>query len=139
MFLHFMQKLKIVARMAGKQFLKQCASRLCRYPAGKKFRNQSFSHRFQDKCIHLTQKFKMATKNCRKQFWGKRASTLCSDPVGQKLCQTRSFLHSFEEKCILRRNSRWLPKMAGKRQILQIPCGSKISSKSLYLAPFLRY
>ena len=45
---------------------------------------------------------------------------------------------------VLRRNLRWPPKVARKRFLqkvasrLQIPCGSKISSKLLYLAPFPR-
>ena len=47
--------------------------------------------------------------------------------------------------CILRKKSIWLSKSGGKtifgkqlQMALLIPCGSKISSKSLYLAPFPR-
>ena len=47
--------------------------------------------------------------------------------------------------CILRRNARWPPKNGGKviiekcrQYTLQIPCGSKILSKLLYLALFPR-
>ena len=33
----FTQKFKMAAKMAGKQFLRKVASRLCNYPVGQKF------------------------------------------------------------------------------------------------------
>ena len=53
-FLHFTHKFKMAAKMAGKLLLGNCASRLCRYSAGQKFRrNCSISHHFQDKCVFV--------------------------------------------------------------------------------------
>ena len=75
-------------------------------------------------------------------------------PVGQTFCRNRPISHGFRdisifvfydfcEKC---ENSKWLPFLA--RQIFfenwdgysaEIPCGSKILSKSFHLAQILRY
>ena len=75
-------------------------------------------------------------------------------PVGQKFRRNRSISHGFRdisifvfcnfcEKC---ENSKWPPYLARQkffekwdRYSAEIPCGSKISSKSLYLAWFSRY
>ena len=75
-------------------------------------------------------------------------------PMGQKFCRIRSIWHDFQDTsifvfcdfCEKFENSKWLPFLAG--QIIfenwvsysaEVPCGSKISSKSLYLAQFSRY
>ena len=72
-------------KMVGKRFLVKNASRLCRYPAGQKFRqNRTILHRLQDVFLRITQKFKMAAKNGGKQFLPKRASRLYRCPLGQK-------------------------------------------------------
>ena len=83
--------------------------------------------------LHFMQKFKMATKN-----GGKVDSTdnlqvrnFVEITLSRTVCQINVF-------CILRRNSRWPPKNGGKvtlakfrQYTLQIPCGSKMLSKSL--------
>ena len=54
-------------KVAGKRFLGKVASRLCRYPVGKKFlRNRSVSEI--NAFLHFAQKFKMAAKVAGKQF-----------------------------------------------------------------------
>ena len=68
--------------------------------------------------LHFTQKFKMAAKNGRKTIFGKVSSKLCRSSVEQKFRQNRCISHHFEDRCVfafLRRNSRWLPNMAGKQ------------------------
>ena len=68
-----------------------------------------------DVFLCFTQKFKMAAKNGRENdFWGKLPVD-CRYPTGQKFCQNRSISHSYRDECVLHRNSRWPPKMAGKR------------------------
>ena len=81
-------------------------------------------------------------------------ATLQRYPVGQKFRRNRSIQQGFQDISIFMfcnfcekfENSKWPPFLA--RQNLfenwhgystEIPCGSKISSKSLYLAQFSRY
>ena len=97
----------------------------------------------------FTQKFKMATKNGGKVIFVKSCQLV--DPADNlqfrnfikiTLSRTVSQINLF---CNLRRNSRWPLNNGGKvifakccQYTLQIPCGSIILSKSLYLAPFPR-
>ena len=51
------------------------------------------------------------------------------------------FYAEIQDRYTLNRNARWLPKMVRKRFLGKVPSslqirGSKISSKSLYVAPF---
>ena len=90
-------------------FLQKVASRLCRYHVGQKFcRNCSISHFFRDKCTFAF--YTEIQDGCQK--W--RESSFCSMLPFRGNC---SISHRFQEKCfyILRRNSRWPPKVAGKR------------------------
>ena len=80
--------------------------------------------------------------------------TLQRYPAGQKFRRNRSILQGFRDISIFMfcnfcekfENSKWPPFLA-RQKIFQnwdnysaeIPCGSKILSKSLYLARFLRY
>ena len=75
----------------------------------------------------------------RKRFLGKATSIFCRHPVGQKCCQNGSISHRYRNKCIFtfyteiqdgRRKKRFWGKIASR---LYLPCGSKISLKSLYL------
>ena len=80
----------------------------------------------------------MTAKNVGKMFfWGKVTSTLCRYPGGLKISLKLLYLTPSHTQ-----NSRWPPKTTlGKirQQTLQIPWGSKVLSKSLYLALFPRY
>ena len=81
-------------------------------------------------------------------------ATLQGHPMGKKFCRYRSISHGFRDISIFVfcnfcenfENSKWPPFLA--RQIVlenwngystEIPHGSKISSKSLYLAQFSKY
>ena len=81
-------------------------------------------------------------------------ATLHISPVGQKFRRNRSILQGFRDISIFMfcnfcekfENSKWLPFLARQKFFqnwdnysAEIPCGSKISSKSLYLARFSRY
>ena len=100
-------------------------------------------------------KFKMAAIFGKTKFFLKIGmATLQKYPVGQKISSKSLYLARFSRYkhfCVLQfcekfENSKWPPFFA--RNILfenwhgysaEIPCGSKISSKSLYLAGFSRY
>ena len=75
-------------------------------------------------------------------------------PVGQKFRRNRSIYYGFRDISIFMfcnfcekfENSKWPPFLARQKFFenrhgysAEIPCGSKISSKSLYLARFSRY
>ena len=75
-------------------------------------------------------------------------------PVGQKFRRNRSILQGFRDISIFMfcnfcekfENSKWPPFLARQKFFLnwdnysaEIPCGSKVLSKLLYLAWFLRY
>ena len=81
-------------------------------------------------------------------------ATLQIYPVGQKFRRNRSILQGFRDISIFMfcnfcekfENSKWPPFLARQKFFqnwdnysAEIPCGSKISSKSLYLARFSRY
>ena len=81
-------------------------------------------------------------------------ATLQIYPVGKKFRRNRSILQGFRDISIFMfcnfcekfENSKWLPFLARQKFFqnwddysVEIPCGSKISSKSLYLARFSRY
>ena len=81
-------------------------------------------------------------------------ATLQIYPVGQKFRRNRSVLQGFRDISIFMfcnfcekfENSKWPPFLARQNFFqnwenysAEIPCGSKISSKSLYLAQFSRY
>ena len=81
-------------------------------------------------------------------------ATLQIYPVGQKFRRNRSILQGFRDIrifmfcnfCEKLENSKWPPFLARQNffenwhgYFADIPCGSKISSKSLYLAGFSRY
>ena len=88
-------------KMAGKWFLQNVASTLCRNHAGPKFcRNLSISHRFQDECAFAL--YAKIQDGCQKwqesDFCEKVASRLCIYLVGQKFRQNRSITHRFRDK-----------------------------------------
>ena len=105
--------------------------------------------------LKKNQKFKMAA-----MFWQVKYSlklgkaSLHRYPVGQKFCRNRSIWHGFRHTIIFMfsdfcekfDNTKWLPFMAGQNFFENcvsysedLLCGTKISSKSLYLAQFSRY
>ena len=138
--------------MAGKRFLEEVPSRLYRYPG-----NHTVSEI--NTFLRLTQNFKMVAKMAGKFFLRKITSTHSADTPRPKnfikiaLSRTISeisiflrFTQKFKmaAKMAGKRYSRWPPKwqesdFAKSRQYTpQTPCGSKIPSKSFYLALFLR-
>ena len=75
-----------------------------------------------------------------KRFLKKVASRLCRYPTGQKFCRNHSISLHFRDKHVLcfMQKFKMATKSGGKtifgknrQYTLQIPCGSKISSKSL--------
>ena len=89
-----------------------------------------------------------------KYFFKIGITTLQRYPVGQKFRRIRSIKHGFRDIsifvfcnfCEKFENSKWPPFLARQnffenwdKYSAEIPCGSKISSKSLYLARFSRY
>ena len=100
-------------------------------------------------------KFKMAAIFGKIRFLLKIGmATLQKYPAGQKFRRNRSILQGFRDISIFMfcnfcekfENSKWPPFLARQNFFqtwdnysAEIPCGSKISSKSLYLARFSRY
>ena len=99
-------------------------------------------------------KFKMAAIFCEKFFFENWHGYSAEIPSGSKISSKSLYLARFSryrhfrvlQFCEKFENSKWPPFFA--RNFLfenwhgysaEIPCGSKISSKSLYLAGFLRY
>ena len=95
------RNLRWLPKVAGKQFLREVVSRLCRYPAGPRFcQNRSISHRFQDKCAFIFYtEIKDAAKSGGKAIFCEVASRICIYPAGQKFCRNRCILHRFRDKC----------------------------------------
>ena len=137
--------------MAGKRFLGQVASRLYIYPVGQKIRrNRSISYRFRDKCIFVF--YAEIQDGCQKWWksdFGEKSPVDSTDTLGIKnfveiaLSYTVSEINTFLR---FMQKFKMAAKNGGKaifakiwQYILQIPCRSKIVSKSLQLAPFLRY
>ena len=98
--------------------------------------------------LRFMQKFKMTTKKWQENEFGEKTLVDSADTLGFKnfveiapshsVSEINGFLH-------LTHKFKRPPKMAGKHFwrkrchfTLQITCGSKILSKSLYLTPFLR-
>ena len=86
-----------------------------------------------------------------KIFWKNVLINLQRYNVGQKFRRNCSILHGFRDIsifvfCEKFENSKWPPYLVRQNFFenwdgysADIPCGSKLSSKSLYLAQFLRY
>ena len=102
MFLRFTQKFKMAAKRGRKAvFWQNVASRLCRYPAGQKFRqNRSISLRFRDKHVFAfyTEIQDGRQKWRENDFWQKVASRLYRYPVSQKFRQNHSISLCFRDK-----------------------------------------
>ena len=143
-FLLFTEKFKIATKNAGKIiFLEKNCQMTLQMPWSKKFhRNCSILHRFRDKSFFLCfkQKFKMASKNSGKtNFWRKstRAKTFAEIALYRTISKINAFLRFMQK---IKRP----PKMVGKQFLRKSSdysvdtLGSKISSKSLYLALFPR-
>ena len=102
---------------------------------------------------------KIGSATCH-HFWQEKYSLklgkvdLHRNPVGQKFCRNRFIPHGFRDTsifvfcdfCKKFENSKWPPFLAGQKFFENwisysedVPCWSKISSKSLYLARFSRF
>ena len=86
--------------------------------------------------LHFMQKFKMATKSGRKPISAKSRSRMSRYPVGQKFHQNRFSSFCVRDKHILCKNTRWPPKVVGKRflredtnRICSYPEGKKFCQK----------
>ena len=88
--------------MAGKQFLRKVASRLCKYPAGQKFRwNRSISLCFWDKSVFA---FKAEIQDGHQKwrendFWEK-SPVDSADTYGPKILSKSLISLRFQDKCI---------------------------------------
>ena len=148
MFLHFTQKFKMAAKSGRKIFLRKVASGLYKYPVGQKFcRNRFISLRFRDKHIFL---FKTEIQDGRQKwrennFWEKSpvdsADTLWIEnfveiALFRSISEINSFLRFMQKFKMATKSGRITFFEESCQKTLQIPCGSKISSKMLYLAPF---
>ena len=97
-------------------------------------------------CI-LRRNLRWSPKMAGKRYLGKVTSRLCIYPAGQKHGQNRPILHRFQDKCAFAFYvkmqdgcQKWRKAIFAKscQLTLQIPCGSEILSKSIYLTPFQR-
>ena len=132
-------------------------------PCGSKISSKSlylagfsrYKHFYVLQFLRKFRKFKMAAIFGETKFFLKIGmATLQIYPVGQKFRWNRSILQCFRDISIFMfcnfcekfENSKWPPFLARQNFFqnwdnysAEIPCGSKISSKSLYLARFSRY
>ena len=142
-------------------FLKIGMATLQRYPVGKKFRRNHYlaqfsryKHFYVLQFLRKIQKFKMATIFGKKIFFENWHGYSAEIPYGSKILSKSLYLARFSRYKhfyvlqFLRKIRKF--KMAaifGETKFFEnwdnysaeIPCGSKISSKSLYLARFSRY
>ena len=103
--LRFTQKFKMAGKNVGKAIFQKITSRLCRYPASQKFRqNCSISNGFPAKCVFAFyaeiqdghQKFensKWPPFLKRGIFFKIAKNSLLRYPVGRKFRRNRSILH----------------------------------------------
>ena len=135
---------------------------LQRYPVGQKFRrNRSILQGFRDISIFMFCNFCEKFENskwppflARQNFFQNWDNYSAEIPCGSKISSKSLYLARFlryKHFCVLQflrkfRNSKWPPFWARQKFFenwenysAEIPCGSKISSKSLYLARFSRY
>ena len=105
--------------------------------------------------LRKIRKFKMAAILARQNFFENWHGYSAEIPCGSKISSKSLYLARFSRYkhfCVLQfcekfENSKWPPFFCEKffcfenwhGYSAEIPCGSKISSKSLYLAGFLRY
>ena len=129
-----------------KRFLEKVASRLCRYPAGQKFRqNRSILLCFRDKCLFAFYAQIQHEKWRENDFWEK-SPVDSADTLRIKLFLEIALSHSFSEIntfCVLRRNSRWPPKVVGKQFLKKVasrlwryPAGQKFCRNRSILLRF---
>ena len=134
-------------KVAGKQFLGKVASRLWRYPAGQEFVKITLSRSISEinAFFALYAEIQDGRQKWRENNFGEKSPVDSADAVWVKtfvesrsVSKTNIFLH-------LTQKFKMAAKSGGKtifgklcQQTLQIPCGSKILSKSLYLIPFSR-
>ena len=113
----------------------------------KNFGEIALSHSISERsgvCLRLTQKFKMAAKSGRENVFWKKSPVDLPHAQRVKNCRNRSISLHFRDKSVFEFNAeiqdgrqklgkQFLEKVANRLHRY----GSKISSKSLYLAPFL--
>ena len=136
----------MASKSGRKTIFGKISSRLCRYLRVKNFVKITLSHSVSEinRFLHLTQKFKMATKSIRKTIFGKISSRLCrylrvknfvKITLSHSVSEINRFLRLTQKfKMAVKSGGKTI--FAKKRQwTRQIPCGSKILLKSLYLTP----
>ena len=129
------------------------------YPVGQNFhRNRSILQGFRDISIFMFCNFCEKFENskwppflARQKFFQNWDNYSAEIPSGSKISSKSLYLARFlryKHFCVLQfcENSKWPPFLARKiffenweKYSAEIPCGSKILSKLLYLARFLRY
>ena len=98
--------------------------------------------------LRFTQKFKIATKSGGKIFFGEPSPVECADTLWVKnfveialsrsVSKINTFLHCLQKFKMAAKSGGKTIFAKSCQCTLQVPCWSKISSNSLYLAPFLR-
>ena len=118
---------------------------------GKKFhQNRSISHHFQDKCIFA---FYAEIQDGHQKwqesdFWEKLpvestdtlwVKNFVEIALSRTISKKNVFLHFRQKFKMAAKNGKKVIFVKSRQYTLQIPCMSKISSKSHYLTPFLKY
>ena len=135
----------LLAESTG-NFLRKDASRLCRYPAGQKFcQNCSISPRFRDKRVFaIKAEIQDGHQKWRENdFWEKSpvdsANTLwVKNFVKITRSRDNAFLRFMQKLKMAAKSGGKMIFEESCQKTLQIPCGSKISLKLLYLTLFPR-
>ena len=136
-----MQKFEMAAKNGRKKIFGKNHYLTLQIPWCQKF-DKNISHHFQDKCdFAFMQEIKMAAKNLWKTFFSEKLPDDSGDSLRlqKPLPRKKAFLHFTQKFKMAAKNLGIKFVWKNCQMILQIPCGSKISSKSLYLTPFLRY
>ena len=126
-FLRFTQKFKMTAKSDGKAIFCEKSPVDSAYTVGVQNFVEIALPRTVSKInafLHFTQKFKMAAKSGGKAIFAKSRQKTLHIPCGSKISSKSLYLVPFPRKmrfCILRRNSRWLPKVVGKRFLFYVP------------------
>ena len=124
------------------------ATSLCRYAGGQTFQqNRSISHPFQDKYgFAFYAEIQDGRQKWRENNFWEKSPHESADTLGSKIStksctvsEITAVLHFKQKFKMVAKNGRKKIFWVTYLMTLRIPLGSNISSKLLYLVPFLRY